>query len=214
MLRPETYRIAKENEIELIDATCQVVLKLQRDIAQSYRQMRSKNGQIVIYGKQGHAEVIGLLGQTCQEGIVISSVQDLYKIDFHRPAVLYSQTTQSVEEYNKIIQEIWKSYHASGREGDFEYHDTICRRVANRSRQVQEFASQFEVIIFVSGEKSSNGLYLFDICKKTNPQSYFVSHLKELESIPLQGVQHIGICGATSTPMWLMQEVAAALEKR
>ena len=211
---PETYRIAQKNEIELIDATCQVVLKLQGDIAQSYGKIKSVNGQIVIYGKQGHAEVIGLLGQTCQEGIVISSINDLDKIDFQRPIVLYSQTTQSVEEYNKIIKEIAKRCQAAGRIGDFEYHDTICRRVANRSRQVQEFAAQYEVIIFVSGEKSSNGLYLFDLCRKINPRSYFVSHLKELDNIPIQDIQTVGICGATSTPMWLMQEVAVALAKK
>lgn len=209
---PETYTIADKNGIELIDATCQVVLKLQRDIAQSYREMKPKQGQIVIYGKQGHAEVIGLLGQTCKEGIVISTIKDLDKIDFQRPAVLYSQTTQSIEEYNIIIKEMQKRYRALGREKDFEYHDTICRRVANRSRQVQEFASQFEVIIFVSGEKSSNGLYLFDLCKKINPRSYFVSHLQQLENLQLEGVESIGICGATSTPMWLMQEVASALK--
>ena len=209
---PETYATARKNNVELIDATCQVVLKLQRDIAGSYRKMQERQGQIVIYGKQGHAEVIGLLGQTNQEGIVISSENDLDKIDFHRPSVLYSQTTQSVEEYNKIIAEMQKRYRATGREVDFEYHDTICRRVANRSRQVQEFAAQYEVIIFVSGEKSSNGMYLFDLCKKTNPRSYLLFHLQQLSEIPLQGVQSVGICGATSTPMWLMRQVADILE--
>lgn len=211
---PQTYARALKNRINLIDATCQVVLKLQRDIAESYRRVKPKNGQIVIYGKQGHAEVVGLLGHTCQEGIVVSSIHDLDKIDFSRPAVLYSQTTQSVEEYNKIIGEIQSRYRSLGRETDFEYHDTICRRVANRARQIQEFAVQYDVVIFVSGEKSSNGLYLYDLCKKINPRSYFVSHLEQLEQISFQGNERVGVCGATSTPMWLMQEVAAVLETK
>lgn len=211
---PQTYARARENRIELVDATCQVVLKLQRDIAESYRRVKPRNGQIVIYGKQGHAEVIGLLGHTCQEGIVISSIGDLDRIDFNRPSVLYSQTTQSVEEYNKIIGEMRSRYRAAGREADFEYHDTICRRVANRARQVQEFAVQYDVVIFVSGEKSSNGLYLYDLCRKINPRSYFVSHVGQLEQIVFQGNETVGVCGATSTPMWLMQEVASVLEKK
>lgn len=211
---PQTYARAKENRIELIDATCQVVLKLQRDIADSYRRVKPRNGQIVIYGKQGHAEVVGLLGHTCQEGIVISSINDLDRIDFSRPSVLYSQTTQSLEEYGKIIAEMRSRYRALGREEDFEFHDTICRRVANRARQVQEFAVQYDVVIFVSGEKSSNGLYLYDLCRKINPRSYFVSHVGQLEQIPFEGSESVGVCGATSTPMWLMQEVASVLEKK
>lgn len=211
---PQTYARARENRIDLIDATCQVVLKLQRDIAESYRRVKARNGQIVIYGKQGHAEVVGLLGHTCQEGIVISSISDLDRIDFSRPSVLYSQTTQSVEEYGKIIDEMRRRYLDAGREEDFEYHDTICRRVANRARQIQEFAVQYDVVIFVSGEKSSNGLYLYDLCRKINPRSYFVSHVEQLEQIPFQGSETVGVCGATSTPMWLMQEVAAVLAKK
>ncbi len=211
---PETYETATRNDNKLIDATCQVVLKLQKDIAQSYRQAQKTNGQIVIFGKQGHAEVIGLLGQTQQQGIVISSVKDLDKIDFTRPTVLYSQTTQSVEEYGKIIETIQKRYRENHRESDFEYHDTICRRVANRARQIQEFAVRYEIIVFVSGEKSSNGLYLYDLCKKINPRSYFISQLHQLDELSLKGNESIGICGATSTPMWLMRDVAAYLEKR
>ncbi|MBO4281936.1 MAG: 4-hydroxy-3-methylbut-2-enyl diphosphate reductase [Bacteroidales bacterium] len=208
---PRTYAKAEQNRVELIDATCQVVLKLQRDIAASYRRMKAADGQVVIYGKQGHAEVVGLLGQTCQEGIVVSSVGDLDKVDFHRPAVLYSQTTQSVEEYTKIIAEMRSRFQAVGLETLFEYHDTICRRVANRARQIQEFAVQYEAVIFVSGEKSSNGLYLFDLCRQINPRSYFVSHLGQLDDIPFEGISSVGICGATSTPMWLMQRVAEVL---
>ena len=211
---PQTYERARQNHIELIDATCQVVLKLQRDIAASYREMKRVGGQIVIYGKKGHAEVVGLLGQTCQEGIVVSSIGDLERVDFSRPAVLYSQTTQSVEEYGVILAEMRARYRASGREADFTWHDTICRRVANRARQIQEFAVQYDKVIFVSGEKSSNGLYLFDLCRKINSQSYFVSHLKQLDAIPFLPDDSVGICGATSTPMWLMQEVAAELESR
>ena len=211
---PKTYAVAARNRIELIDATCQVVLKLQRDIAASYLQMKRIGGQIVIYGKKGHAEVVGLLGQTNQEGIVVSSIGDLDQVDFTRPSVLYSQTTQSVEEYGKIIAEMRRRYRDGGGEALFECHDTICRRVANRARQIQEFAVQYDKVIFVSGEKSSNGLYLFDLCRRINPQSWFVSRLQQLDDIPFAPDDSVGICGATSTPMWLMQEVADVLRSK
>jgi 4-hydroxy-3-methylbut-2-enyl diphosphate reductase len=211
---PKTYALAAQNRIELVDATCQVVLKLQRDIAVSYRRMKPLDGQIVIYGKKGHAEVVGLLGQTNQEGLVVSSIGDLEQVDFSRPSVLYSQTTQSVEEYGKIIAEMRRRYQDAGGEALFECHDTICRRVANRARKIQEFAIQYDKVIFVSGEKSSNGLYLFDLCRQINPQSYFVSRLQQLDDIPFAPDDAVGICGATSTPMWLMQEVAAVLERK
>lgn len=211
---PQTYAVAAQNRIELIDATCQVVLKLQRDIAASYLQMKRIGGQIVIYGKKGHAEVVGLLGQTNQEGIVVSSIGDLEQVDFTRPSVLYSQTTQSVEEYGKIIAEMRLRYRDGGGESLFECHDTICRRVANRARQIQEFAVQYDKVIFVSGEKSSNGLYLFDLCRRINPQSWFVSGLQQLDDIPFAPDDSVGICGATSTPMWLMQEVADVLRSK
>ncbi|MEG2070488.1 MAG: 4-hydroxy-3-methylbut-2-enyl diphosphate reductase [Bacteroidales bacterium] len=208
---PEIYQIAHKNNIELIDATCRVVLHLQKTIKKNYEDPLFQNGQILIFGKQGHAEVVGLIGQTEQNGIVLSSLSDVDKIDFTRPSKLYAQTTQSLEEYSKLIEEIKKRYQKRKKESLFEHYDTICRSVANRSKQIQNFASQYDKIIFVSGEKSSNGLYLYDLCKKVNPNSYFVSHLEQLQEISFSKKESIGICGATSTPMWLMQQVAAHL---
>jgi len=210
---PETYRIAKENNIELIDATCVVVLKLQEDIKKNNEDGNFREGQILIFGKAGHAEVIGLLGQTNGKGIVISSVNDIDVIDYTKPAKLYSQTTQSLEEYQTIIETVRRRYDEKGNGHLFQSYDTICRRVANRAKQVQKFAAQYDKIIFVSGEKSSNGLYLFDVCKKENPQSYFVYRSEQLEEIPFKKDDNIGICGATSTPMWLMESIAEKIKK-
>ncbi|MBP7102557.1 MAG: 4-hydroxy-3-methylbut-2-enyl diphosphate reductase [Bacteroidales bacterium] len=205
---PETYAIAKKNNIQLIDATCVVVLKLQNDIKKSFEDNRFKDGQILIFGKTGHAEVVGLLGQTTNKGIVISSLEDIDKIDYTKPAKLYSQTTQSVEEYEVIIRAIQERYAQKGNAHIFRFYDTICRRVANRAKEIEKFASLFDKIIFVSGEKSSNGLYLFDVCKKVNPNSYFIYRQEQLESIHFNESDTIGICGATSTPMWLMKNIA------
>ncbi|MCQ2286159.1 MAG: 4-hydroxy-3-methylbut-2-enyl diphosphate reductase [Bacteroidales bacterium] len=205
---PETYAIAKSQNIELIDATCQVVLRLQQTIKQSFEDEAFHEGQMLIFGKKGHAEVIGLLGQTEQKGIVISSIEDLDRIDFTKPARLYSQTTQSPDEYHQIINEIQKRYDQVGLGHQFQFHDTICRNVASRSKQIQNFAARFDKVIFVSGEKSSNGLHLFKLCKNTNPQTYFVSHIEQIKEIDFQEDDHIGICGATSTPMWLMEKVS------
>lgn len=209
---PETYQIAQENHIEIIDATCKVVLNLQKTIRQFYQETKDQNPQILIYGKKGHAEVVGLLGQTQQNGIVISSSDDINKIDFSRPAMLYSQTTQSIGEYESIIAKISERYHALQRSDDFAYAHTICHSVINRSKQLSGFAARYHKVIFVSGQKSSNGLYLFDICKKVNPHSYFISHPDELCQIDVAASDHIGICGATSTPMWLMEAVKHELE--
>ncbi len=210
---PETYRIAKKNNIELIDATCVVVLKLQQDIKKNYEDINCRDGQILIFGKAGHAEVIGLLGQTNGKGIVISSVSDIGAIDYSKPAKLYSQTTQSVEEYQTIIAAIQEKYNEKDNGHLFQSYDTICRRVANRAKQIQSFAKQYDKIIFVSGEKSSNGLYLFDVCKKANQQSYFIYRSKQLQEIPFKEEDNIGICGATSTPMWLMEAIAEKIKK-
>lgn len=204
---PETYHIAEENNIHLIDATCPVVLKLQKRILGEY--MRNKSGkQILIYGKKGHAEVIGLLGQTENTGIVISSPEDINCIDFDRPAILYSQTTQSLENYRKLIDTIQSRYRSAGHADWFEYEDTICGKVSSRAKQIADFASSFDIILFVSGEKSSNGLYLYNICKEHNPRSFFLTNVEQLQQIDLSQAESIGICGATSTPMWLMQQVA------
>ena len=204
---PETYRIAEENNIRLIDATCPVVLKLQKRILGEH-QNNTSGKQILIYGKKGHAEVVGLLGQTGNTGIVISSPEDIDCIDFSRPSILYSQTTQSLENYRKLIDTIQSRYQSVGHADWFEHEDTICGKVSSRAKQIADFASSFDVILFVSGEKSSNGLYLYNICKEHNPQSFFLTNVGQLQQIDLSHADSIGICGATSTPMWLMQQVA------
>jgi len=204
---PETYHIAKKNNITLIDATCPVVLDLQKRIKANHECKNSKGKQILIFGKKGHAEVIGLLGQTGSQGVVISSMNDIHHIDFQKYSTLYSQTTQSLEEYSILIDAIKKRYHELGNETLFSFHDTICRSVANRSNQIKKFAAQYDKIIFVSGEKSSNGLYLFGLCKDVNSNSFFISKTKDLEHLSFHAKESVGICGATSTPMWLMKEV-------
>lgn len=209
---PEVYQIAKKNRIRLIDATCPVVLRLQKRILDEYHSGTAPK-QILIFGKKGHAEVIGLLGQTENTGIVISSPEDIDRIDFSLPSTIYSQTTQSVEEYNQLIDRIHKRYEAEGHAELFEYKDTICRKVASRAKQIADFATHFDVILFVSGEKSSNGLYLYNICKQHNPHSYLLTGVDQLKDINLTEADSIGICGATSTPMWLMQEIAAECAK-
>jgi 4-hydroxy-3-methylbut-2-enyl diphosphate reductase len=193
----------------LIDASCPVVLKLQNDLLGSSREMEEKNGQGVIYGKEGHAEVNGLQGQTNGKAIVIGGEQDLDKIDFSHPIRLYSQTTMGIEGFLKIIgmieERVKKMFLYN--KGDFKYKDSICRKVSNRSGQLQEFAKEFEVIIFVSGKKSSNGMILYEVCKNVNQRTYLVSGKDELQHDWFKGIHHVGICGATSTPKWLMEEV-------
>lgn len=205
---PEIYRIAEQNRIRLIDATCPVVLRLQKRILDAYH-TSGKDRQILIFGKKGHAEVIGLLGQTDNTGIVLSSSADIERIDFSRPSILYSQTTQSLELYNQLIEQIHARYEAQGHGEWFEFQDTICRKVSSRAKQIAEFATRFDVILFVSGEKSSNGLYLYNICKQHNPRSYMLTQVDQLANLDLSDAETIGICGATSTPMWLMQEIAS-----
>ena len=209
---PEIYRIARENNIRLIDATCPVVLRLQKRIFDEYHADDNPK-QILIFGKKGHAEVVGLLGQTDNTGIVISSPADIERINFSRPSIIYSQTTQSVEEYFQLIDQVRKRYEAEGRPELFDYKDTICRKVASRAKQIADFATRFDAILFVSGEKSSNGLYLYNICKQHNPRSFFLTEVGQLKDIDLSATDSIGICGATSTPMWLMQELAAECAK-
>lgn len=209
---PETYKIAETNQIELIDATCPVVLNLQNKIKKNY--LTNSQSQTLIFGKPGHAEVVGLQGQTEKNGIVIASFKDLEKIDFAKPSYLYAQTTQDLELYQELIDKIKESYKQLGTPNLFHSFDTICRRVSNRSIQIKTFAMQYDIIIFVSGEKSSNGLYLYNICLNENPKTYFISNLNQLDDIPLSSDSTIGICGATSTPMWLMEEVKNNLNKK
>ncbi|MBO4655576.1 MAG: 4-hydroxy-3-methylbut-2-enyl diphosphate reductase [Bacteroidales bacterium] len=202
---PETYQLARQNNITLIDATCPVVLHLQQNIKKKFE--NSPERQILIFGKKGHAEVTGLLGQTQRHGIVISSAEDLNLIDYTKPASLYSQTTQSLEDYYQLIDTIRQRYADLHHEEMFEYQDTICRLVANRAKHIQEFAHQHDIILFVSGEKSSNGLYLYDICKQANPRSFFISRIEQVQQYQFLPHESIGICGATSTPMWLMEQI-------
>ena len=214
---PSTYHIARENHITIIDATCPVVLQLQRRIKEAYdsnRRMLDNNEitempLILIYGKEGHAEVNGLVGQTDGEAIVIQSAEDLDNIDLSRNILLYSQTTKSLEGFRHIVEEIKKRKQT----GSFEYFDTICRQVANRLTKLREFAAAHDVIVFVSGAKSSNGKVLFEECRKVNPRSYLVSDGTQLDTQLLKDAGSIGICGATSTPRWLMTEVAEKIKK-
>jgi 4-hydroxy-3-methylbut-2-enyl diphosphate reductase len=207
---PETYRLAIENNIELIDASCPVVLKLQHRVKTAFDKMERENGQIVIYGKKGHAEVIGLTGQTLEKAIVVMEDSDLEKIDFHRPVTLFSQTTKSTKGFYALSEKIeGKIKQAKGELStlDFNSNDSICRQVSNREPQLQRFAHENDVILFVSGKKSSNGKALFQVCLAENPRSYFIENEEEIDKDWLQPGDRVGICGATSTPMWLMEQV-------
>jgi 4-hydroxy-3-methylbut-2-enyl diphosphate reductase len=199
---PETYKIALENNIELIDASCPVVLKLQNRVRNAY----DSKAQIVIYGKPGHAEVNGLIGQTQQEAILITTEDDLDKIDYSRPVQLFSQTTKSTAGFYKMKALIEQQA------TEFKMNDTICRQVSNRDVQLRTFATEHDIILFVSGKKSSNGKVLFEVCRSVNPRTYFISDSDELENEWILPEDKVGICGATSTPMWLMENVAEAVK--
>jgi 4-hydroxy-3-methylbut-2-en-1-yl diphosphate reductase len=208
---PETYKTALENNIELIDASCPVVLKLQNRIKHAYDKMNQENGQIVIYGQKGHAEVIGLAGQTKEEAIIVTTEEDLAKIDFTRPVTLFSQTTKSTKGFYAIKDKIegrMKEANNNLEQLDFSPNDSICRQVSNREPQLQKFSKEHDVIIFVSGKKSSNGKALYNVCKTENERSYFIENEDEISVDWIYENDSVGICGATSTPMWLMQRVA------
>ncbi len=198
---PETYEIARRNNIEIIDATCPVVLQLQRRIKKQYD--ANPDAQIVIFGKKGHAEVLGLVGQTNNSAIVIEHFNGVEKLDFSRDIYLYSQTTKSLDEFHRIIDYIQE--HISP-QAKFKSFDTICRQVANRMPNISSFASRHDLILFVSGRKSSNGKVLFNECKRVNPNSYQIERAEEIDLDWLKDINTIGICGATSTPKWLMEE--------
>jgi len=198
---PETYAIARENNIELIDATCPVVLNIQKRIA---RDAQADDGaQIVIFGQKGHAEVLGLVGQTRGEAIVIESIDELDRIDFTRPVRLYSQTTKSLTEFRHIVEVIQQRM---APDVEFRYSDTICRQVANRLENIRRFAASHDLVFFVCGSKSSNGRVLLDACRTTNPNTHHVEDASQIDlSLITPAVHSIGICGATSTPGWLME---------
>lgn len=207
---PETYRTAIENNIELIDASCPVVLKLQHRVKSAFDKMEKEEGQIVIYGKKGHAEVIGLTGQTLEKAIVVMEDKDLEKIDFTRPVTLFSQTTKSTKGFYELKEKIdarIREAKGSVEDVDFNANDSICRQVSNREPQLKRFSTENDVIIFVSGKKSSNGRALYEVCKKQNPQSYFVENEQEIDLDWFKHTDRVGISGATSTPMWLMERV-------
>lgn len=201
---PSTYDIARRNNIEIIDATCPVVLRLQQRIKQSFNADAMDRPQIVIYGKKGHAEVNGLVGQTSGEAIVIENISELDKVDFSRPIALYSQTTKSLTGFQEIINEIKRRIKPGNR---FESFDTICRQVANRVDKLQRFAEHHDMILFVAGKKSSNGKVLYANCLEVNPRTHLIANAGEIDPAWLTDAKSIGICGATSTPRWLMEEV-------
>ena len=215
---PETYELARRNNIEIIDATCPVVLQLQRRIKQQYDESRSeecgvrseRNPQIVIFGKKGHAEVLGLVGQTKSSAIVIESFDEVKRLDFTRDIFLYSQTTKSLDEFHRIIEYI-QSHIAP--DATFKSFDTICRSVANRMPNISQFAARHDLILFVCGHKSSNGKVLFNECLRVNPNSYQIEAPEEILPQWLDGIQSVGICGATSTPKWLMEQCRDTIQK-
>ena len=209
---PKTYEIAKKNNIKLIDASCPIVLRLQMNIRKTYEQMKKKNGQIIIFGKKGHAEVIGLAGHTNNEAIIVSSIEDLDIIDFSKPIAIFSQTTKSASEYHKIIAEIKKRKQTD----DFFFQDSVCRQVSNRDKEIRKFCKNKDIIIFISGKKSSNGKMLFEVCKSVNSNTKFVSEISELNPLWFKNINSVGISGATSTPAWLMnkaKETICSFEK-
>jgi len=204
---PETYATARRNNITIIDATCPVVLRLQQRIKTRWQESQSQ--QIVIFGKPGHAEVLGLVGQTGGEAIVIERYEDAATLDFSRDIYLYSQTTKSLDEFHRIIDYI--EAHIS-EEATFQWFDTICRQVANRMPNVSAFAQRHDLILFVSGRKSSNGKVLFNECLRVNPNSHLIEGPADIRHEWLEGISTVGICGATSTPKWLMEECKAAIQ--
>ena len=207
---PETYMIARENNIEIIDATCPVVLRLQKRIKQEFLQDAANDEkQIVIYGKNGHAEVLGLVGQTDGKAIVIEKAEEVKKLDLNKSVRLFSQTTKSLDEFQEIVAYIKQNISP---EATFEYYDTICRQVANRMPKLREFAATHALIFFVSGKKSSNGKMLFEECLKVNANSHLIDNEKEIDPSLLQNVQSIGVCGATSTPKWLMEKIYSHIQ--
>ncbi len=207
---PSTYQTAKDNNITIIDATCPVVLQLQKKIYKQFTSTDPERTQIVIYGKMGHAEVNGLVGQTSGKAIVIEKKEDLDSLDFGKDIYLFSQTTMSLNNYQEIVTEI-QSRMMPG--ATFRFFDTICRQVANRMPNIKIFAARHDVVLFVAGKKSSNGKALYEECKKANPATYMISDAMEIQSVWFEQAKSVGVCGATSTPLWLMEDVASVVAK-
>ena len=205
---PRTYRMAKELGITVIDATCPVVARLQRRLREAYDKMQEVGGSVVLLGKRGHAEVIGLTGQADDDVVVVENEADLNNVDFTRPIYFLSQTTQSIALFNQLAEEI----KARAKGVTVNIDDTICRRVAGREALLADFSRSVDVVIFVSGRKSSNGRVLYEVCRGANPRSYNVEESSEIDWSWLEGAERVGICGATSTPRWLMEQVAEAIK--
>ena len=211
---PSTYRIALENNIQLLDASCPVVLKLQHQIKEGYEDIKKIDGQVIIFGKEGHAEVTGLLGQTKNNAIIVTTVEDLDKVDFSKSIYIYSQTTKSPKAYREISDIIAERVKLTdGENVKYIVHDTLCRQVSGREPQLKSFSKENDVIIFVSGQKSSNGKMLYQSCKEENSNSYFISDINEINNEWFSAASSVGICGATSTPRWLMEQVQNTIEK-
>ena len=206
---PRTYRLAESLGIRIIDATCPVVARLQRRLVDAYKSMRSVGGSVVLLGKRGHAEVVGLTGQVEDDVVVVESVADLDGVDFTRPIYFLSQTTQSIDLFNELGEEIKRRATVTE---SVTLDDTICRRVAGREKSLADFSRSVDVVIFVAGRKSSNGRVLYDVCCRANERSFNIEEAEELNAAWFEGVESVGICGATSTPRWLMERVAAAIE--
>jgi 4-hydroxy-3-methylbut-2-enyl diphosphate reductase len=206
---PETYAFANSNKLNITDGTCPVVLKLQQRIKKAWEKMQTQNGQVVIFGKKGHAEVIGLVGQTNNTAIVIGNIEDLGSVDFNRPIELFSQTTSSASAYKYLIEQMQKKARAV-----FKVNDTICRQVSDREPWLKHFVKNYDVLVFVGGKKSSNAKFLYQVCKEENDLTYFISNATELNFDWFTGKKKIGISGATSTPIWLLEEVARVLFER
>ena len=205
---PTTYARARQLGIEVIDATCPVVARLQHRVVEAYEKMAPIGGQVVILGKRGHAEVVGLTGQVEDRALVIEREEDLAQIDFTRPIYFLSQTTQSIALFNRLGEEMLRR---ATDPQQVTIVDTICRQVSGREQHLTEFAARFDLVIFVCGRKSSNGKVLYEVCRKANPHTYNIEEAAELEPSWLEGARSVGICGATSTPKWLMEQVAEAI---
>lgn len=206
---PATYRRAEVLGIDVVDATCPVVARLQRRLREAYQQMQAVGGSVVLLGKRGHAEVVGLTGQVGDDVVVVEGVDDLVAVDFSRPIYFLSQTTQSIALFNSLAEELRQR----ATEGvSVTIDDTICRRVAGREALLAEFSRGVDVVLFVAGRKSSNGRVLCDVCRRANSRTYHIEDATEIDVAWLEGAQSVGICGATSTPRWLMEDVAKALK--
>ena len=205
---PETYRIAKEKNLKIIDATCPIVVKLQKRVKKAYEEMNRIGGQVAVFGKKEHPEAIGLTGQTDNTAIIIESPDEADMIDVSRPLRLFAQTTKNKYEYEKLVGILKKKYDERGRSQDFIHYNTVCKLVSGRGDHLKDFSRENDVVIFISGKHSSNGKYLYNICKASNQKSYHISSPAELEKSWFENAETVGISGATSTPKWLMEEVA------